>query len=253
MHVRGFGKRRSAVLGMSAGLGLLVVGALGAQAANTSVIQACVNAETGVLLIAPSKVIPNPAQCPHDFLPLSWNQQGLPGPEGPVGPAGPAGPVGAVGPAGPKGDPGPVGPQGLKGDPGPQGLKGDPGPVGPMGAQGPKGDPGPAGAPGTAGLKGDTGPAGPQGAPGVSGYQIISQRFTIHAVSSVTENIDCPFGTVVLGGGVLWNSGPPSKTIAPPQLLGSGPNSSVEWQIDLFNPGLQEFDYVGFVMCATAN
>jgi hypothetical protein len=97
MSLRWPGKRRGAVLGACAGLSLLLAGAVGAQAAASSgTIQACVNPESGALVIAPSRLIPNPAQCPHEFVPLSWNQQGPPGPAGPQGPQGPQGPAGGL-------------------------------------------------------------------------------------------------------------------------------------------------------------
>ena len=76
---------------------------------------------------------------------------GIPGPQGPAGPAGPqgpAGPAGATGPAGPAGKTGATGPAG---------------PAGAMGVAGPSGAPGPTGATGPAGPAGATGPAGPNG------------------------------------------------------------------------------------------
>jgi hypothetical protein len=110
------GGRWSACVGAGAGVVMLVVGAMGVQAANDSVIQACANQQTGVMLVAPSKLIPNPAQCPRDFQQLQWNQQGPPGPVGAQGAVGPVGPAGALGPQGP------VGPAGVAGPPGPAGA-----------------------------------------------------------------------------------------------------------------------------------
>jgi hypothetical protein len=90
---------RRLALGAGLGLSLALAGALSVQAAGSGTIQACVNPQTGVLVIAPSTLIPNPAQCPKDFsVPLSWNQQGPPGPTGPAGPAGPPGPAGPASP-----------------------------------------------------------------------------------------------------------------------------------------------------------
>ena len=50
--------------------------------------------------------------CKSNELPLSWNQQGIAGPQGVQGPVGPAGPQG---PAGPAGAQGPAGPAGVSG------------------------------------------------------------------------------------------------------------------------------------------
>jgi hypothetical protein len=193
--MRGFGQLRQAALGIGMGAGLALFGVLGAQAATGGTIQACVNPDNGVPYISPSAWIPNPGQCPAGLQPLSWDQQGPPGPVGPVGPVGPRGPVGAKGPEGP------TGPQG---------------------------------------------PVGPQGAPGISGYQILSKRFTVQAI------LDCPSGTVVLGGGALLNDSVGSSSI-PPLLMGSGPTSSIEWRIDVDNEGFSSYNYVGFIMCGKAS
>lgn len=122
---------------------------------------------------------------------------------GPAGPQGPAGTQGAQGPAGPggggspaTGPQGPPGPQGEKGSPGEQGAKG---PAGPQGEQGP---PGPHGARGPQGEQGEQGDAGPAGPPGLSDYSLEdhnSGNSTTVAVKSV--QVDCPTGTVPLGGG----------------------------------------------------
>jgi hypothetical protein len=100
-------------------VGLVLAGAAGA-AATTGVITACVNTQTGAVLIVPNQIITTTA-CPANFTALSWNSQG------PTGPQGPKGDPGAAGPPGPKGDtggPGPVGPAGPVGPQGPQGPAG---------------------------------------------------------------------------------------------------------------------------------
>jgi len=81
-----------------------------------NVINACVNKRTGVV-----RIVTQPGQCKRAENPLSWNQTGPPGEQGPAGPPGPKGEQGSVGPAGPQGDPGPpgvTGPQGIQGPPG---------------------------------------------------------------------------------------------------------------------------------------
>ena len=94
-------RRRRLALGAGLGLSLALAGALSVQAAGGGTIQACVNPQSGVLLVSPSRLIPNPGQCPSEFQPLSWNQQGPAGPPGPAGPVGPMGPQGPTGPASP--------------------------------------------------------------------------------------------------------------------------------------------------------
>lgn len=74
---------------------------------------------------------------------ISWDSNGLPGPQGPSGPQGPTGPVGPTGTVGPQGATGPAGATGIAGPPGPAG---DTGPIGDTGALGPAG---PDGANGT--------------------------------------------------------------------------------------------------------
>jgi hypothetical protein len=83
--------------GLGLAAGLVLGGVVGAQASGSNVIQSCVNPQTGVLLIAPSRIVPDPAQCPRDFVPLSWSQVGPVGPQGPAGAAGAAGAAGTPG------------------------------------------------------------------------------------------------------------------------------------------------------------
>jgi hypothetical protein len=115
------------------------------------VINGCYEKRTGIL-----RVIDKEAgkSCLSFETPITWNQKG---------PAGAQGPAGAPGPAGPKGDQGLAGPEGPNGEPGAQGPAGEDGAVGPEGTAGPAG---PAGAPGSPGLQG---PAGAKGDPGDAG------------------------------------------------------------------------------------
>src|SRR5436190_23794294 len=64
-------------------------------------IHACVNQRSGDL-----RVIAAGAECKKNEVPLAWNVQGPPGPQGVSGPAGPAGPTGPQGIGGPQGNPG---------------------------------------------------------------------------------------------------------------------------------------------------
>jgi Collagen triple helix repeat (20 copies) len=112
---------------------------------------------------------------------------------------GPAGPKGDTGPQGPNGDPGLQGP---KGDPGLQGVKGDPGLQGPKGDAGLQGLKGDTGLQGPKGDKGDKGQAGAQGSAGVSYYKIVvGTELALSIGGTGTEDVYCPAGKLVVGGG----------------------------------------------------
>ena len=83
-----------------------------------NVINACVNKRTGAV-----RIVSQPGKCKRAEDPLSWNQTGPPGEQGPVGLPGPKGEQGSVGPAGPQGEQGPAGPPGPQGPQGPPGSK----------------------------------------------------------------------------------------------------------------------------------
>ena len=82
-------------------------------------INACVHKRTGTL-----RIVSGPGQCGRAEAPLSWNQTGPSGVQGPAGPPGPQGERGPAGPPGPQGEQGPAGPPGPEG---PQGAMGQPG------------------------------------------------------------------------------------------------------------------------------
>jgi hypothetical protein len=97
----------------------VAAGTVLASSGNDNIIYAAYQKASGIM-----RFLTDPNQVKKDEVLVSWNQQGLPGPQGETGAIGPQGPQG------PNGDVGAAGPQGLKGDqgvPGPQGLKGDPG------------------------------------------------------------------------------------------------------------------------------
>lgn len=128
------------------------------QASRASTISMCLN-KKGII----EKV--NKACTAKQTL-ISWDSNGVVGPQGPAGPqgsTGPAGPQGVAGPQGPQGPAGPTGPVGNAGAAGPQGPTGPAGAIGPTGPQGPVGEIGPMG---------PTGPQGPTGAPGTNGTNI---------------------------------------------------------------------------------
>ena len=78
-----------------------------------NVINACVSKKTGAV-----RIVSEPGKCKRSENPLSWNQTGPPGEQGPAGLPGPKGEQGPTGPPGPKGEQGPVAPQGPQGPPG---------------------------------------------------------------------------------------------------------------------------------------
>ena len=100
----------------------------------SAVLNACVSNTNGYL-----RIVASADDCRNSEYHISWNIQGIPGPEGPQGLQGDAGPQGEQGEPGPKGDIGLTGPQG------PQGPQGETGAQGPQGVQGEQGEAGPQG------------------------------------------------------------------------------------------------------------
>ena len=94
-------------------------------------------------------------------------------------------------------------PVGRPGPAGATGAKGSPGAAGPTGPQGPTGPAGPTGPQGTPGEKGDPGPQGPHA---LSNYQIVHVDSVPMDQTLKTITLDCPPGTLVLGGGEAKSS-----------------------------------------------
>lgn len=140
-------------------------------------------------------------------LEISWNVQGLTGPQGPTGtqgPNGPQGPQGVAGPQGPQGTPG-AGLALASVSPGDDGLAQGGisitdgqqdvvflanGPLGPQGTQGPGGPQGPQG------------PTGPQGPPGSQALVMTTVTATTPPYNSNAQSATAPPGYVVTGGGI---------------------------------------------------
>ena len=78
----------------------------------TAVISGCYRTSNGALRVIDAEA---GETCSPSELPLTWNQVGPRGAQGPEGPAGPEGPQGPAGPEGPQGPAGPEGPQGPAG------------------------------------------------------------------------------------------------------------------------------------------
>ncbi len=191
---------------------LLVFGAGITLAQSDGLINACVHSEKGLV-----RIVPAAEACrPHETR-LTWNQQGIPGPQGEVGPQGepgPPGPVGEAGPAGPQGEqgmpglqgeagpPGPQGEQGMQGPQGEAGLPGPPGVQGIPGSQGPQGEQGEQGNRGPRGFRGLQGPPGPPGPSGLIGYYYREVQEEIqHSQVYTTLVAECDPGDYAVGGG----------------------------------------------------
>jgi hypothetical protein len=103
--------------------------------------------------------------CALNLVNLSWDDNGIYGPQGPQGPKGSQGPQGYQGDSGPTG---PFGPVGATGAIGPVGDTGSNGPNGNTGAGGPQGAQGLQGAKGNTGAQGAVGNAGKDATNGVN-------------------------------------------------------------------------------------
>jgi hypothetical protein len=123
-----------ATLGVAAGSVMLLAAP---QAGRASTISMCLNKQGAIEGVN--------VACKRKQTQISWDSNGLVGPQGP---SGPQGITGVAGPQGPTGNQGPQGPPGNAGGAGPQG------PIG------------------NAGQTGDTGPQGPQGPDGANGTNI---------------------------------------------------------------------------------
>ena len=202
------------VMAMVVAAGMLGAVAWASVPGSDGAISACYKTTPGLLFLGEPKgslrvIDPAVESCQPDEKPLTWNQSGLPGPQGPPGPTGPPGPAGPKGDIGPVGPPGPAGPTGSQGPPGPTGPAGAQGPIGPVGPPGPAGPTGSQGPPGPTGPAGAQGPAGPAGPPGPAGPTSSQVVLGSTAVSEpganenthVQARTSCPPGTVLLSGG----------------------------------------------------
>jgi hypothetical protein len=127
--VQPFSKRlMRATLGVAASSVMLLAAP---QAGRASTISMCLN-KKGVIEGV------NVACKPKQSL-ISWDSNGLVGPQGPSGPQGPTGSMGPPGATGAQGPQGPTGPAGAVGNTGTIGPAGPTGPAGATGAAGPAG------------------------------------------------------------------------------------------------------------------
>jgi hypothetical protein len=153
-----------------------------AAATSTGLISACVQKSSGaVRIITPGAAPTSPQQgddreddrsprsCTKNETLLTWNAQGVPGPQGLTGATGPTGPAGANGATGATGNSGAAGATGSSGPTGANGATGATGNGGAIGATGASGPTGATGAGGATGATGANGANGANGAPGAAG------------------------------------------------------------------------------------
>jgi hypothetical protein len=225
--VRGFSGRKWLALPLA--VALVVGGWASAQAAG-GVVAACVQNQTGAILVVPNSIIKT-TTCPSGFTALSWNSQGLPGQAGPAGPAGGKGDTGAGGAAGQQGAAGSVGPAGAAGA---QGIAGVPGAIGPRGLAGPEGA---------------QGPTGPQGPPGAFSQlvEVFSPGQLIPPGEYTIDVAACPAGTFAVGGGFSTGSSASDSengviTVSN-RWLGNG------WVVRAFNPHAHPVSLLAIAYC----
>jgi hypothetical protein len=174
--------------------------------------------------------------CKNGDTPVSWNQ------EGPQGLQGPAGAQGEQGVPGDAGATGPMGPQGDQGPMGPVGPQGEPGPVGPTGPQGPQG------------LQGPVGATGPQGPSGLAGLQWVSVTRSYGPLEYFTTvDATCPSGKVAISGGYSKN---PSAEVSQSAPILNSQNVATGWRVFAEMPTLDihgEWSVTAFALCANAS
>jgi Collagen triple helix repeat (20 copies) len=127
------------------------------------------------------------------------------------------------------------------------------------GQAGPAGVDGQSGAPGAKGADGAPGSKGADGAPGangVSGYEIVTQDFTMTlGVVSGTSTVQCPDGKVAIGGGYDY-SDLFTKNVGPKweNFIGAsyptGTGWSVKWWHEIDNLAI---DFSVYAVCALAS
>jgi hypothetical protein len=203
-------RSRLAVVVVGIGLSLILGTSLvmAAIPGPDDVISACYSRVGGYLRVIDGAE----STCKGNETDLSWNQHGIPGPQGGPGPVGPEGPQGPVGPEGPQG---PAGPEGAAG------------PVGPEGQQGPPGPQGPAG------------PVGPQGPAGSVANVFVVQKHFVIGPGESEASVSCPEGYRATGGGYQVSGFPvdwqlPYVWRNSPLQVGTA-NAPVGWRVSIPN------------------
>jgi hypothetical protein len=209
---------------LAAGAVVAAVAAGGSAAAlatagsgTSDVYQGCLRHDIGTIYHVQVNAT-TPAICGRHDQPITWNQTGPQGPDGPQGATGPAGPQGATGPAGPQGATGPAGPAGV------------PGPAGPQGA---------------------TGPAGPAGPPGLAGLTTYSQTNTSPDSTAAAVSIPCPNGGVATGGGGSFDTGVTGVYIIQSKPI-PATGTPTGWQVEYINTSGASQSITTYLVCAPA-
>ncbi len=190
-------------------------------------------------------------QCKQNDTPITWNQdgpQGLQGPAGPQGEQGIAGPQGAQGPMGPQGEPGVPGADGV------DGVDGADGATGPQGPQGEQGPIGPAGPQGLVGPQGPTGATGPQGSSGMADLEWVTESRTYGPLEYFTIlDANCPAGKIAISGGFAKDYY--AQVLMSRPILNNA-NIATGWRVHAEMPAFQvhaEWTTVAYVLCANAS
>ena len=122
--------------------------------------------------------------------------------------------------------------------------------VGQVGPQGPKGDPGAAGPAGPAGPRGYQGVPGREGArgpSGISGWQFVTEGFSIKPDLATGAQVWCPNGKKALGGGVAAYGGPYWLS----RIVQSAPaGQATGWIAMVRNDGISTVTYFVWAICA---
>jgi hypothetical protein len=93
---------------------------------------------------------------------------------------------------------------------------------------------------------GGVGPAGPAGPPGLSGYQMIQRQFAVTG-NFTDQNLDCPGGKSVLGGGHFFRRDDASQLV----LFESRPISDSTWKFNIRNGTSERRDGQSvYIICA---
>jgi hypothetical protein len=255
-------------------LGAATLGVAGAGV--TGVISACVDKSTGaVRIITPGAASPigqhdgeggggddrSANSCSKDETLLTWNSQGVPGPQGPTGATGAKGDTGSTGATGPQGNSGSTGPTGATG---PQGI------VGPTGAAGATGVTGAAGTNGTNGVSGyetnfaafPTNAAG-YALPGANGTPTFTQSRDCSIAGNCVLRVFCTAGNTAMGGGYMWDDtggvslnitgSRPNTRAAPMGIFPAGDSWVINFNTTNIPPGSVAAAIGVFVRCLTVH
>jgi hypothetical protein len=122
--------------------------------------------------------------------------------------------------------------------------------VGAVGPQGPKGEPGargPAGPAGSRGPQGAPGRTGERGPSGISGWQFVTEGFSVAKDRAAGADVMCDGSRKALGGGVAAYGGPYYLS----RVVQSAPaGQATGWLATVRNDGIATVTYFVWAICA---